>query len=58
MKRKPMPPRNHVVVALMKRNAGNGVHGKTFKAQRRLDKVTMLWGCSLEVRHRTFNPAT
>lgn len=37
--RKPLPPRNHVVVALIKRNAGNGVHGKTFKAQRRQDKI-------------------
>lgn len=38
MKRKSMPPRNHVVVALIKRR-GDGVHGKTFKAQRRQDKI-------------------
>lgn len=44
MKRKPMPPRNHVVVAMLKRKAGGGAHGKTVKAQRRLDKIE-LQGC-------------
>lgn len=46
MKRKPkslpaVAPRNQVVIALSKRQAGGGVHGKTAKAQRRLDKMDM-----------------
>jgi hypothetical protein len=33
--------RNHVVLALQKRQAGAGRHEKTIKAKRRLDKVRL-----------------
>lgn len=34
-----MKPRNHVVLALIKRHPNTGAHGKSRKAQRRADKV-------------------
>lgn len=46
MKRKTMPPRNHVLVAMLKRKAGDGVHEKTAKAQRRQGKVELKRVCN------------
>lgn len=46
MKRKTVPPRNHVTVAMLKRKGG-GAHGESVKAQRRaqrrLDKIEVSW---------------
>lgn len=43
MKNKPKvsTPRNHVVLALMRRGSGQGVHDKTEKAKRRGNKVEL-----------------
>ncbi len=41
MKRK-ISPRNHVVIAMLKRKSGAGTHGKTTKAKRRKNKMELL----------------
>ena len=56
MKRKTMPPRNHVAVALMKRKSGGGAHGKTVKAQRRKESVDLQRRVIQLEEYRTFNP--
>ncbi len=53
-KRKPMPkPRNRLVVAAKFRKAG--AHGKSFKATRREDKVSIQRDASLVARQPAFN---
>jgi hypothetical protein len=42
MKTKQTVPRNHVVIALLKRNAGAGIHEKPHKAKRRQSKIDLL----------------
>ena len=46
MKRKIMPPRNYVTVAMLKRKTGGGAHGKTAKAQRQQVKVELKLVCN------------
>lgn len=55
MKRKTMPPRNHVAVALMKRKSGSGVHDKTEKAQRRKEEVDLQRRVIQLEEYQTFN---
>lgn len=56
MKRKSKPPRNHVVVAMLKRKTGGGAHEKTVKAQRRQDKMALRRRVIQMEEYRTFNP--
>ena len=55
IKRKPMPPRNHVVVAMLKRSAGDGVHKKTEKALRRVNKIDLHARIAQLVEQEAFN---
>ena len=36
-----MKQRNHVVLAFIKRRPASGAHGKSFKAQRRAQKINI-----------------
>ena len=38
-KQKQSAPRNHVVLAMIKRDGGSGVHEKSQRTQRRQDKI-------------------
>lgn len=42
--KKPVKQRNHIALALMARGGASRVHGKTKKAQRRNDKVSLSKG--------------
>lgn len=55
MKRKTMPPRNHVTVAMLKRKSGGGAHGKSVKAQRRLGKIEVQRRVIQLGEYQTFN---
>lgn len=42
--KKLMTPRNHVVLAAIKRSGGAGSHGKSTKASRRANKIALRKG--------------
>lgn len=56
MKRKTMPPRNHVLVAMLKRKSGGGAHEKAMKAQRNQEKSKLKRRVIQMEEYRTFNP--